>query len=88
MTTGTAPVQQPRHYIVQDSVKDIELWPCDYQAQCRVKNCEAKATTIARGVDIGGWPHTQYELCTVYVGQIAERERAKGRQIVDRRAGR
>jgi hypothetical protein len=69
-------------------IKDIELWPCGYQAQCRVKNCKAKATTIARGVDAGGRPHAQCELCTVHAGQIAERERAKGREIVDRRTGR
>jgi hypothetical protein len=53
-----------------------------------VKNCKAKATTIARGVDAGGRPHAQYELCTVHAGQIAERERVKGREIVDRRTGR
>jgi thymidylate synthase len=73
---------------LNDGIKDIELWPCGYQAQCRVKNCKAKATTIARSVDAGGRPHNQYELCTVHAGQIAERERAKGWQIVDRRAGR
>jgi hypothetical protein len=72
---------------LSDEVKTIELGPCGYHAQCRVKNCKAKATTIAHGVDAGGRPHTQYELCTVHAGQIAERERAKGREIGDRRAG-
>ena len=73
---------------LNDGIKDIELWPCGYQAQCRVKNCKAKATTIARGVDAGGRPHNQYELYTPHAKQIVEREWAKGREIVDRRTGR
>lgn len=60
--------------------KVIELWPCGYQALCNVKSCQLKATMIA----IGGWPSKRYELCAVHAEQIAERERAKGREIVTR----
>ncbi len=58
----------------------IELWPCGYQAPCKVKSCKLKATTIAAG----GRPRKQYELCAVHAEQIAERERAKGREIARR----
>ncbi len=67
-----------------DEVKEIALWPCQYQAQCKVKNCKAKATVIARGVDSIGRPTGQYELCALYAEQIAERELAKGGEIVRR----
>jgi hypothetical protein len=36
-----------------DDVKAIELWPCRYDAPCKVRNCRASATTIARSVDSG-----------------------------------
>jgi len=66
-------------------IKTIELGPCGYNAQCRVKNCKTKATVIARSIDTGGRPDRQYELCAPHAEQVAERERAKGREIVDRR---
>ena len=69
---------------IDDQTKEIELWPCGYQAQCRVKNCKAKATTIARGADSIGRPTGQYELCAVHAEQVAERERGKGRGIIRR----
>jgi hypothetical protein len=71
-----------------NEVKEIELWPCGYNASCRVKNCRAKATTIARAVDAAGRPITQYELCAPHTEQIAARERAKGREIISREVGR
>ncbi len=61
-----------------ENVKAIELLPCEYRAPCRMKNCKAKATTVARGVDSIGRPTGQYELCGLHAGQVAERERAKG----------
>ena len=73
---------------LNDDVKAIELWPCRYNAQCRVKNCKAKATVIARAADSIGRPSDQYELSALHGEQIAERERAKGQEIVDRRVGR
>jgi hypothetical protein len=69
---------------LSDDAKAIELWPCGYQAPCKVKNCRTRATTIARSIDAGGRPMKQYELCAVHAGQISERERAKGREIVKR----
>jgi len=36
--------------------KIIELWPCGYDAPCKVRNCKLKATTIARSVNAGGRP--------------------------------
>jgi hypothetical protein len=46
--------------------KAIELWPCGYDAPCKVKSCKARATTIARAVDAGGRPIRQYELCATH----------------------
>jgi hypothetical protein len=45
-----------------DETKTIELWPCGYDARCNVRNCKAKATTLARSVDAGGRPINQYPL--------------------------
>jgi hypothetical protein len=64
-----------------DQTKTIELWPSGYQARCKVRNCKVKATTLARGVDSGGRPTVQHELCAVHAEQ---RERRKGREIVKR----
>jgi len=52
-----------------DDSKSIELWPCGYQAPCKVRNCKAKATIIARSVDAGGRPLRQYELCAKHADQ-------------------
>ena len=70
-----------------DDTKTIELWPCGYDARCNVKNCKAKATTLARSVDAGGRPLRQYELCTIHAERISERERGRGREIVRREPG-
>jgi hypothetical protein len=71
-----------------ETAKAIELWPCGYDAPCKVKSCRARATTIARSADAGGRPMRQYELCAVHAEQVAERERGKGREIVKRAVGR
>ena len=47
---------------LSNDVKAIELWPCGYDALCKVRNCKARATTIARSVDAGDRPIKQYEL--------------------------
>jgi DNA polymerase/3'-5' exonuclease PolX len=67
-----------------NEIKAIELGPCDYHAQCRAKSCTARATIIARSIDTGGRPNKQYELCATHTEQIAEREQAKGHEIVNR----
>jgi hypothetical protein len=67
-------------------VKAIELWPCGYDVPCKVRNCRANAVTIARSV--GDLPLRQYELCSVHAETVAQRERAKGREIVACGAGR
>ncbi len=69
---------------MDDKVTIIELWPCGYDAPCKVRNCRVKATTIARNVDSGGRPIRQYELCAAHAEQISERERGRGREIVRR----
>jgi hypothetical protein len=38
-------------HLMADETKTIELRPCGYQATCNVKNCRAKASTLARAVD-------------------------------------
>jgi hypothetical protein len=70
--------------LMVDETKTIELWPCGYDARCNVRNCKAKATTLARSVDAGGRPIKQYELCAVHADQVAQREKLKGREIVRR----
>ena len=70
--------------IATGETKTIELGPCHYQAQCRVKGCTAGASSIARAYDAISRPKDQYELCTPHAEQIAERERAKGREILKR----
>jgi len=65
------------HFGSRLSTNALEFWPCGYSAQCRVKNCKARATTLARSVDNGGRPLKQYELCTPHVEQVAERECGK-----------
>jgi hypothetical protein len=73
---------------LNDDTKTIELWPCGYDARCKVRNCRARATTIARSVDVGGRPLRQYELCAAHAEQVAEREQGRGREIVRREVGR
>ena len=67
-----------------DDVKNIELWACGYDASCKVHNCGARATMIARSMDSDGRPIHQYELCQVHADQVAEREKLQDRQIVRR----
>jgi hypothetical protein len=73
---------------VVDETRTIELWPCGYQARCDVRNCKAKATTLARSIDGGGRPIKQYQLCSIHADQVAQREKLKGREIVRRGVGR
>jgi len=73
---------------LSNDVKIIELWPCGYQAPCKVRNCKTNAAIIARSVDAGGRPLRQYELCATHADQIAERERGRGRDVVTRGVGR
>jgi hypothetical protein len=71
-----------------DETKEIELWPCGYDARCQVKNCKAKATMVARSMDSGGRAIRQNELCTVHAEHVADREKGRGRDIVRREVGR
>ena len=70
-----------------DETKAIELWPCGYDVRCNVRDCKAKATTLARSVDAGGRPIKQYELCSVHADQVAQREKFRGRDIATRGVG-
>ena len=67
-----------------DETKTIELWPCQYDARCKVRHCKGKATILARSVDRGGRPIKQYELCSAHADQVAQREKLRGRDIVRR----
>jgi len=71
-----------------DDTNTIELWPCRYDARCNVRQCKAKATTLARSMDTGGRHLKQYELCLVHADQVAQREKLRGREIVRRGVGR
>jgi hypothetical protein len=53
--------------------KEIEFGRCHYTARCKVKNCGAQATLIARGRDAIGRPTGQHELCALHAEQIAAR---------------
>ena len=70
-----------------DETKAIELWPCGYQAPCKVHNCRLKATILARSVDAHGRPLRQHELCAFHADQVAEQERSRGQQVVRREVG-
>jgi hypothetical protein len=50
---------------------------CGYDARCNVRDCKAKATTLARSVDLGR-PMKQYELCSVHADEVAQREKLRG----------
>ena len=73
---------------MSDETKIIELWPCGYEAPCKVRNCRARATMLARAVDSQGRPVNQYELCEPHAEQVAVRERGRGREVVTRAVGR
>jgi hypothetical protein len=60
-----------------DETKTIKLWPCRYSATCKVQNCRARATMIARASDSGGRPINQYELCSIHADQVVQREQLK-----------
>jgi hypothetical protein len=53
-----------------DEPAAIELRHCLYQVRCNVRACQAKATMIARSVDVGGRLMKQYELCDVHAKQV------------------
>jgi len=67
-----------------DDVKTIELWACIYDAPCKVYNCGAMATMIARSMDSDGRHIQQYELCQPHAEQVTEREKGRGREILKR----
>ena len=69
---------------MDDEIKTIELLFYGYETPCRAKNCEARATIIARSIGTGGRPDKQYELCGTHAKQVIKREQAKGRKIVKR----
>jgi hypothetical protein len=43
--------------------EEIQLLACGYSAQCTVRVCRARATTLARYTDGQGRPLKQHELC-------------------------
>jgi len=44
---------------LSNETKTIEVLLCGHNAQCRVKNCKARATVILRGLDSIGRPTKQ-----------------------------
>jgi hypothetical protein len=42
---------------------EIQLLACGYPARCYVRQCQARATTLARYTDHQGRPLRQRELC-------------------------
>jgi hypothetical protein len=42
---------------------EIQLLSCGYSAQCTVRGCRVRATTVARYTDGQGRPLKQRELC-------------------------
>jgi hypothetical protein len=43
--------------------EEIQLLACGYPAQCTVRGCRARGTTLARYIDGQGRPLRQRELC-------------------------
>jgi hypothetical protein len=54
----------------------VELLLCRYPKTCRVQRCKRQATLIARGMDRGGRPTRQWELCQQHADQIVNGKRA------------
>jgi len=50
--------------------QQVELWPCQYPAQCKKVRCGARATVIVRYVDRQGRPLRQVEFCDRHTGEI------------------
>jgi hypothetical protein len=60
--------------------REIELWPCDYSADCSVPWCRQRATTILRYLDAQGRPYRQTDVC-----QTHARELCVGMKVIDRK---
>jgi hypothetical protein len=60
----------------------IQVLRCGYNSPCRVKNCQAPATVILRGLDHQGLHTIQWEVCMPHSEQVILREAQKGRQVV------
>jgi hypothetical protein len=67
---------------MDSATKTIEVLRCRYASPCRVKGCTAPATTILRGLDHGGRPTVQWEVCTPHSEQAIVREAQRGRNVV------
>ena len=70
-----------------EQAPEAKLWPCGYQAQCKVRSCKAKATIVARSIDNQDRPMRQYELCHPHTDQVVKREQGRGREIVNFEVG-
>jgi hypothetical protein len=62
--------------------RTIQVLRYRYSSPCRVKGCSAPATTNLRGLDHGGRPTVQWEVCTPHSEQTIMREAHKGRHVV------
>jgi hypothetical protein len=62
--------------------KTIQVLHCRYRSPCRVKGCQAQATTILHGLDFRGLHTIQWEICTPHSEQLILREAHKGRMVV------
>jgi hypothetical protein len=67
---------------LSSETKTIEVLPCGYNAQCRVKNCKDRATVILRGLNSIGRPTKQWECCTSHSEAVILREAQRGRNVV------
>jgi hypothetical protein len=66
-------------------IQEIELDDCFYEASCAARGCDLPAIVVACSFDAVGQPSKQYELCGTHARMVAERERRKGKNVVDRR---
>ena len=58
--------------------REVELWPCGYDARCSARGCRRRATTILRRLNgRGNW---QAEACDAHTGELCA-----GMKVIDRR---
>jgi hypothetical protein len=67
---------------MDEETKTIQVVKCGYRSPCRVKGCQAQATTILRGLDVRGLHTIQWETCTPHADAVILREAKKGRVVV------
>jgi hypothetical protein len=74
----------PEHE-VSGAATSLTILSCGYQASCSATRCVRRATLILRKAEGSGRFLRQIAVCDEHGAAIAQRERASGLEILDRR---